>query len=988
MIGDLFAKPTAAVAAAAKSKSSTKPRAKDFAELSAKPFTFANDKASVQGKFGTLAPGSTSTLNALEILHLRFGHLSARALLHMLKHNAIIGAGTTYEACKNLTIRFCIACQRGAMRRAHVPPSLKDYSQMAPFSVIGLDPVPMSTVTYHGNKYVNFGVDYSTRFVFTYESPTNGNQREILMNIQRDYCLTFGWTIHKLVTDSHSVFLGKQTVDFLVKEKILQQATPPYEHQRNLVESASVRPLLDMARKLLVQAGMSPRMAGIALVHAARTMNMIPKPRGATVTPYERVTGEKPDVSGMRAFGCRVEYHNAKEVRGLTNDPRWSEKASHGVIVGLSSVVKGAYLILTRSLKIITRRQVVVYEGPPEGVLNVYDKAVKPSDFLSDNPDLETPEPVPDDGTAAVPADALALEPDPQPQPAVPARYATRGALQRNTAISNFCAMFCECCDTSGPESAISMAMAAIALPPVPRSIQACEARAQAPEWAAAIWKEILTMLDPEHPKYSMWFGADPTTWMNAVLAFRVTHETEILLKYKARLCPDGSKLLQGIDFDQSFSPTARRPLIFMMLHVIATMDYEAKQFDVTAAYLEVPAEGNQFMRMSDDMMRVGFSTTRFVRLLVNFYGRPDAGRNWYVYFMHIMLEFGLDQSAEEPCLFTLVRGEGEGEQRLFVLLFVDDGLYASNNADLLREFEAFLESKIRKITYKPLTKFVGMSIRRDRVERKVFVSIPDFTADLLHKFPLIGTVTSADTPIPTTLQYRDLHGTEKPVWEQAGSAMFAADTVYPDLRLPAALLATGGANPHVNHVKAAQRVMHYISAHQERELELGGVEPIELIAASDASYEPAGDSRYQYGYALSLNRHSGFYSIASKRSKTVSHSSLQSEMRALCDVCKEVSADRDLLAALGFPQQKPTLVLTDSLCAIDLVNNRYGFHPKCRHFNRDTNYVRECVNAGIVELGKIHTDDNPTDLLTKLMSGDGVSRHVQVLLKGFAKTV
>jgi len=492
-------------------------------------------------------------------------------------------------------------------------------------------------------------------------------------------------------------------------------------------------------------------------------------------------------------------------------------------------------------------------------------------------------------------------------------------------------------------------------------------------------------MLDPTHLKYENHFGADPVRFMRSVMAFRTSHTDGEGIKFKARLCPNGSSQVKGIDYDQSYSPTARHQLILMCLHIFAVLDFDAFQFDVAAAYLEVGATEDQYMRMSDDLIALGFAKTRFVRLLVNFYGRPNAGRVWFVYFVHILLEFNLEQAKEEPCLFTLSEGEGALRKILIVLLFVDDGLYGGNHPEKLREFEEFLRNKIRKLVFKELTKFVGLSVRRDRDQRKIYVSTPDTVSDLLTKYPVGGATTVVDTPIPTTLEYLGMKGEEPPIWNQVGSLSFIAGRDWPDLLVPVALLAGGGATPHINHVKGVKRALRYVAGHAVgRVLVLGGCEPVKLVGNSDASYEPGHDSRFRYGFNLALGVHSGSYTVISKRSKTVSHSSLQSEMRALCDAAKEISADRDLLTLLGCPQNGPTLLHTDSLCAIDLVNNQFGYHPKCRHFNRDTNYVRECVLAGILELIKIDTKDNPSDLTTKLLCGDLVEKHTGVCLRGF----
>jgi hypothetical protein len=57
--------------------------------------------------------------------------------------------------------------------------------------------------------------------------------------------------------------------------------------------------------------------------------------------------------------------------------------------------------------------------------------------------------------------------------------------------------------------------------------------------------------------------------------------------------------------------------------------------------------------------------------------------------------------------------------------------------------------------------------------------------------------------------------------------------------------------------------------------------------------------------------------------------------------------------------------------------------HPKCRHFNRDINYIRECQQEGLVELVFIPTDCNPADVLTKILGEDKHIRFTSMLLLG-----
>lgn len=80
------------------------------------------------------------------------GHFNEAARENLLKHNAMLGAGTTYEAIKKMELGLCDACMRGKMIARHVPTSLsRDRASMKPMECIAMDPVPMIRQSLQGN---------------------------------------------------------------------------------------------------------------------------------------------------------------------------------------------------------------------------------------------------------------------------------------------------------------------------------------------------------------------------------------------------------------------------------------------------------------------------------------------------------------------------------------------------------------------------------------------------------------------------------------------------------------------------------------------------------------------------------------------------------------------------------------------------------------------------------------------------------------------
>jgi len=66
-----------------------------------------------------------------------------------------------------------------------------------------------------------------------------------------------------------------------------------------------------------------------------------------------------------------------------------------------------------------------------------------------------------------------------------------------------------------------------------------------------------------------------------------------------------------------------------------------------------------------------------------------------------------------------------------------------------------------------------------------------------------------------------------------------------------------------------------------------------------------------------------------------------------------------------------------DSMSAIYLARNLV-YHARMKHIDVRYHFVREILEEGDIELLKIHTSENPADMLTKVVSGS--SLHIAKL--------
>src|SRR4051794_30822599 len=97
---------------------------------------------------------------------------------------------------------------------------------------------------------------------------------------------------------------------------------------------------------------------------------------------------------------------------------------------------------------------------------------------------------------------------------------------------------------------------------------------------------------------------------------------------YKARLVAKGFRIIQGVNYEETFSPVAMIKSIRILLAIDAYHDYEIWQMDVKTAFLNGNIEEELYM-----MQPEGFIDPRNVgkvcKLQRSIYGLKQASQSW-----------------------------------------------------------------------------------------------------------------------------------------------------------------------------------------------------------------------------------------------------------------------------------------------------------------------------------------------------------------------
>ncbi|CAI7803078.1 unnamed protein product [Closterium sp. NIES-54] len=380
------------------------------------------------------------------------------------------------------------------------------------------------------------------------------------------------------------------------------------------------------------------------------------------------------------------------------------------------------------------------------------------------------------------------------------------------------------------------------------------------------------------------------------------------------------------------------------------------------------------------DAVRKGFDdgSGRVLKLKKALYGLKQAPRQWYLKLRGVLEEIGFTPSTADHSLFML----GEGEQRSFMVVYVDDILIFSPSSDLVKEVMLKLQDKFKCTALGDVSFYLGLHIERDVEKRCMRVHQRKYLEALAANFG------QSEGHVATTFpsgfkcvkepeeecvgedQRRHSHSL-------VGSLMYAAVNTRPDVAFANGQLARVVECPNEEQVAARMRVAKYLgqtltvglqysAAAQRRQKGADGVEPgrLFLTAFSDASYasEPE-DMTSAGGFICCVS--GGPTAWESKNQVDQALSSVESEYMALFRAVREIVWQRRLLAEMGEEQQGPTPLYCDSQGAIALAKNPV-LHGLTKHLRVKWHWTRSMVAACELGLHYVKTTRQPADMMTK----------------------
>ena len=207
------------------------------------------------------------------------------------------------------------------------------------------------------------------------------------------------------------------------------------------------------------------------------------------------------------------------------------------------------------------------------------------------------------------------------------------------------------------------------------------------------------------------------------------------------------------------------------------------------------------------------------------------------------------------------------------------------------------------------------------------------------------------------------------------GSLMYLMLGTRPDLAYSVGKLASFSSNPSPHHIRALDRVLHYLSCTSFHHLDWWPQEEsIEPHGYTDADH--AGDSSDRKSVGGYVFRVGGTaFSWSSKKQTTTATSTTEAEYIALFNGSQQAAWIYQFYKQIGFPLDNPIEIYCDSQSALQVAKGEES-HRKVKHIDVDYHSIRERVKLGQTTLIWVKSANNPADILTKSISADDFIGH------------
>ena len=860
----------------------------------------------------------------IEIWHKRLGHNN----FDDIKKLENLTEGVKFSQKKH---NNCVDCQTEKAKRKAIPKvwgtRATEKLEIVHTDILG----PIDTISVDNFKYAIGFIDSYTRFSAVYLLKNKSDSTQMLKQFIADYGKP-----KTIASDNPKEFKFGKFKQFCLDNAIRTEFSAPYTPEENGKIERTWGSVMAITRCLLQTASMEKKFWSFALKTAFYLKNRVYH-SAIGVTPYEKFFQSKPDLKHVKFFGCAA-YMFVEKV----NMEKLDSRAVKGFLLGYSLNSK-CYIVGTEldgNFEFLESRNVT------------FDEKVFP--FKNDDEN--------DSGRELeISVENYSEISEKNSADNVNGGNLENDQLRRSERIKQLNApeisffrnetIFDECW----------LADATFYVDNLPKNANDALSN---PNWKKAMQDEYNSLINN-----NVWELVPQTdqTILGGRWHFTLKYNNEgVISRYKARYVAKGYNQIKGVDFKETFCPTVKMATLRLILAISTAKGFDVRQWDVKTAYLNANLEENVFLQQPEGFEQKDSGGNQLVcKLNKSIYGLKQSGRNWYYTLQMFLKSIDFTASKSDPCLFMRI----SKDVLEYVCIWVDDIIYACNDANKFISFEQQISSQFKISETAKLYWFLGMKFNfcGDGLE----ISQEAYIDKLLSKFGLIeckpvSTPAADGLKLCKRLPNEVKLANDKDYRGLIGSLSYLSITTRPDISFIAHCLSRYVNDPTEVHWIAAKRVLRYLKGTRSYKLiyRRCTATPI-LYGYSDSDWGGDSDTRRSTsGYCFFLFENSGAISWASKLQTTVAKSTAESEATALSLACNEGLFLLNLLIEIKLDLIDFKMFVDNQAC-ISLVKNDVN-KGVVKHFAIHLHFIRDLIQKKQLDLNYIGTDNMVADILTK----------------------
>ena len=459
-------------------------------------------------------------------------------------------------------------------------------------------------------------------------------------------------------------------------------------------------------------------------------------------------------------------------------------------------------------------------------------------------------------------------------------------------------------------------------------------------------------------------------------------------IKHKVRIVVRGDVEKQPPEKKELYSPVAHSDSIKTILALTGAKNMKIKQCDIKTAYLYGRRTEEIFVELpighKDRQKKKNVWVTK-----ASVYGLRDAPRLWNEHLNKTLLMFGLKRSVLEPCLYKLE------EELFYVLIYVDDIIYAGISTKIFERFEKHLEKSFNIKIAGEINQYVGFQINQSN--QGLTITCSKYIENITNRYR-VADARAMMTPAPQGIVLFD--ESHQPLRDRTkyqsiiGALMYATTLCRSDVSYIVNYLARFNQKPTKELFRIAKRVLIYLSTTKDLGVTHKPSKKMVLTGFVDSDW--AGerhDRKSVSGYIIYFNDSPLVY--RTKKQTVVALSSMEAEYMALSQCIQHALYIKRLLRFLDTRLDEPLTVFCDNQAAIsamrsaEVTKKSKHIHPRyhetkktiaeelekhetrkmSKHVHLREKYLQDLVMKDKVLLRYVPSESNPADLLTKVVA-------------------